>query len=355
MLCTFITADILRFFGIDLVNRDTWLAFHIGAGTAVGILLAYRIFWGFFGPRYSRFSSLRLSLKELFDYLNAVRKNVKTSFTGHNPADSWSALCILCLGLLEVISGVVLFSLDEGRGFLRFLYLDFHSYADHLKLLHIGLAFVILAIIIGHVCGVFIETIRHKTGIITSMITGKKLSDESEKPFSPDTPLTALSFAWVLSPIIVALYLSTSMETEQPSNLTIPSVYRKECASCHMAFPPNVLPAGSWKVVMAHLQDHFGDDASIDGTSKKEIEVFLVGNSAEHSLEEASIKLIRSIGAGNTPLRITDIPYWKKKHRPLEPSIFRRGTIKSRSNCLACHKWSEYGSFEDSDIRIPRN
>ena len=37
-----------------------------------------------------------------------------------------------------------------------------------------------------------------------------------------------------------------------------------ECGSCHLAFPPSMLPAASWTRMMAELQDHFGDDASLD-------------------------------------------------------------------------------------------
>src|SRR5665647_629137 len=122
-----------------------------------------------------------------------------------------------------------------------------------------------------------------------------------------------------------------------------------------MAFPPNALPAKSWQLMMANLQDHFGDDASIDDSAKKLIEEFLVKNAADHSHEEASIKFVKSIGKDKTPLRITEIPYWKEKHKTIPQAVYRRGAIKSKINCIACHKWSEYGSFEDSDIRMPSN
>lgn len=354
VLCTMVTADILRYFGMDLVNKDTWLAFHIGTGVAVGILLAFRIIWGFRGPHYSRFSSLRLSLHELTDYFRAVIKNVKTNHTGHNPAASWSALCIIAFGLLAVLSGVVVFGLDEGRGMLRFLYAGFHPFSVSMKLVHLGLSYALLGVILGHVGGVLNETIRHKTGIITAMITGKKLSDEAEVPFHAGAPLKLVSFTLVLSPLFAVIYFSSSLDTSQPLSLIIPSVYKKECGACHMAFAPNMLPESSWRIMMADLQDHFGDDATIDDAAKQEIEVFLVKNAAEHSLEEAAVKFLRSIDPANPPQRIIDIPYWKEKHKLIDEATYRHGTIKSRINCVACHKWSEYGSFEDSDIRIPR-
>ena len=354
VICTFVTADMPRFFGMKTLDKDAWLSFHIGTGVAAGLLLAFRIFWGFFGPYYSKFSSLHLSLKELFRYLDSVRKNWKTSYTGHNPGASWNLLCITIFGLLAVVSGVAVFGLDERRGVLRFLYGTYYPYADSMKLLHLGVSYILLAVILGHVAGVLIETTRHRTGIILAMITGKKRSDETERPLSTGMPLAVISFAWVASPFFVLLFFSTTMGTKQPTTLSIPPIYKKECGSCHMAFPPNALPTKSWQIMMADLQDHFGDDASIVESARKEIEDFLVRNSADKSLEEASIKFIRSIGKDNPPLRITEIRYWKEKHKSVQQAIYQRETIKSKINCVACHKWAEYGSFEDSDIKIPR-
>lgn len=354
LLCTFVTADMPRIFGMKTLDKDAWLAFHIGTGVAAGLLLAFRIFWGFVGPYYSRFGSLHLSPKELFRYLDSVRKNIKTSWTEHNPGASWELILVIILGMLAVVTGVVVFGLDERRGVLGFLYGTYYPYADSMKLLHLGVSYILLAVIVGHVAGVLIETTRHRSGIIRAMITGKKPSDETGRSLSTGTPLAVISFAWVASPLLAALFFSTTMGTKQPTSLAIPPVYKKECGSCHMAFPPNALPAKSWRIMMAGLQDHFGEDASIEEPARREIEDFLVKNSAETSLEEASIKLIRSIGKEQPPLRITEIRYWKEKHKSVQQAIYRRETIRSRINCVACHKWAEYGSFEDGDIKIPR-
>jgi cytochrome b len=353
VFCTFVTADMPRIFGMKTLDKDAWLSFHIGTGVAAGLLLAFRIFWGFFGPYHSKFSSLHLSPAELSGYLDSVRKNLKTSYTGHNPGASWNLICILIIGMLAIVSGGIVFGLDERRGVLGFLYASYYPFAGSMKLLHLAVSYLLLAIILGHIAGVLIETIRHRTGIITSMFTGIKWSEETERPRSAGVPLVVISFAWLMSPLIAVLYFSTAMGTKQPVTWTIPPAYKKECGSCHMAFPPNALPEKSWKIMMADLQDHFGDDASIEESARIEIEDFLVRNSAERSLEEASIKFIRSIGKDDPPRRITDIRYWKEKHGSIRKDLYQRETIKSKINCVACHKWAEYGSFEDSDIRIP--
>lgn len=353
MLCTVVTSDFLRYIGIDMVNKDTWLIFHITTGVSVGILLFFRILWGLCGPHYSRFTSLHLSLDELVGYFKSVLQNRKSEYTGHNPAASWSALGIIALGLLAIVTGTVLFGLDEGRGILRGMYLSFYSYAGALKLVHLVLAYLLTGVFCAHVCGVLNETIRHRSDIIPAMFTGKKFSEEEDRPFDTPRPLRLLSYLWVISPLGAIPLLASSMETTSPV-VAIPPVYKKECGACHFGFPPNVLPAQSWKSMMANLQNHFGEDATIDEMARQEIEAYLTGHAAEKSREEASIKFVRSIGTAS-PDRITDIPYWKEKHRRINQAIYRRTSIKSRINCAACHRLAEYGSFEDGDIRIPRN
>jgi len=47
--------------------------------------------------------------------------------------------------------------------------------------------------------------------------------------------------------------------------------YKAECGSCHVAYPPQLLPGASWQQLMAQLERHFGSDASLDATAQQEI------------------------------------------------------------------------------------
>ena len=71
---------------------------------------------------------------------------------------------------------------------------------------------------------------------------------------------------------------------------------------------------------MAGLDDHFGDDASLDPDDAAEILDFLLANSAERSTSEASQKILWSLKS--SPLRITDTPYWKLKHRKIRAEVY---------------------------------
>lgn len=356
-----IAAFVLAYLTAD---SDVWLGVHVASGAAVGILLTFRIFWGLAGSFYSRFSSFALAKEELSRYLNAVRGKQAMHYTGHNPATSWIAIAVIVSGLFAVLTGVVLFGIDEARGILYFLYTDFNSYAKDLKLFHFLLSCVLILFAVVHISGVLLETVRHRTGIIKTMVTGEKHSAEEERSGNVRSVILFASIVWLALPLPASLYVYNSINSNVPPQTSSPKTYLNECGSCHMAFPPNLLPKRSWQVIMSSLNDHFGEDAAdivvlgsvevIDNTHQAEIEDFLFKNSAETSSGEASIKLLASMNKSETPLRITDIGYFKLKHDAINPEVFKRESVKNKSNCVACHKWAEYGSFEDNDIRVPK-
>jgi hypothetical protein len=131
-------------------------------------------------------------------------------------------------------------------------------------------------------------------------------------------------------------------------------VYKDECSSCHMAYPPGLLPAKSWEKVMSSLEDHFGDNAELDARSHKEITDFLVSNSADKSDYRRSRRFASSNGSGNIVTRITETPYFKHEHDEV-PARMVTGNkeVNSFSNCNACHRKADQASFRESDISIP--
>jgi hypothetical protein len=131
-------------------------------------------------------------------------------------------------------------------------------------------------------------------------------------------------------------------------------VWREECGSCHLAFHPNLLPARSWKLIIAGQGEHFGTDLALDAPTSAAVQSFLVRNAAESSSTEAAFKMNRSIPPGATPLRITEAPYWVEKHSDIRGSDWQLPLVRSKSNCAACHIDAVAGTFEDAAMRIPR-
>ncbi len=121
------------------------------------------------------------------------------------------------------------------------------------------------------------------------------------------------------------------------------ALWQTECGSCHVAFPPRLLPAESWQAVMSGLDKHFGSDASLDAPAAREIGAFL---------DKYARKKRRSDKP--TTLRVTETRWFMHEHDEISNRVWKNPKVKSAANCAACHTKAETGSYRERDIRIPR-
>jgi len=193
---------------------------------------------------------------------------------------------------------------------------------------------------------------------------------------------------------------------------TFPTVtdtaYRKEGGTCHMAFPPQLMPARSWRGVMGSLDAHFGDSAQLDTPTHRAISDYLATNAADGANNAESIAIMASIDGGatpdriskvdhfgesielnaevnarlreylnanaadkvpergaavllerldpeKTPMRITQVPHILKMHIVVREVLKTNATEKVRSlaNCDSCHQKATEGSFALGDLLVP--
>ena len=120
--------------------------------------------------------------------------------------------------------------------------------------------------------------------------------------------------------------------------------YQQECAACHLAYPPGMLPAASWKRVMANLPQHYGTDASLDPATVKELSAWLGANAGTY----------KRVSQEPPQDRITTSSWFERKHREVAPQVWKRAAIGSRANCAACHTGADKGDFDEDNIRIPK-
>lgn len=133
----------------------------------------------------------------------------------------------------------------------------------------------------------------------------------------------------------------------------INTLYQEECGSCHLAYPPGLLPAASWQGVMSGLEDHFGDNAELDSDVLQQLSNYLASNSAEMSAYRRSQAIMSSLRNSRTPpLRITELSYFAHEHREIPKRIIELPEVGSLSQCNACHRYAEQGSFSEDDIWI---
>lgn len=140
-------------------SESTWFNYHSMAGLTLGFLVLLRIFWGLFGTKHSRFSGFALHPRELVNYIKGILTGDKRRWAGHNPASSWAGIAMMAMGLGLAATGYLMTSGPNKE-----------TFEDVHELLANG--FIIVVVL--HIAGIIIHSIRHQEMIGLSMIDGKK-------------------------------------------------------------------------------------------------------------------------------------------------------------------------------------
>lgn len=156
--------------------------------------------------------------------------------------------------------------------------------------------------------------------------------------------MTSSTCALLISAALGLMAMSAAMADSSkllPSNT--PQAYVQECAACHTAYAPGMLPAPSWQRIMKGLDRHYGSDASIDAAAATQINAWLLAHAG-------SFKRVREEPPQD---RITRSVWFERKHRKLDASIWQLASVKSAANCSACHTGADHGDYDDDNLRYP--
>jgi hypothetical protein len=149
---------------------------------------------------------------------------------------------------------------------------------------------------------------------------------------------------WLLAALLsLAAVTSTQADSGRLMPSKVPEAYTLECASCHLAYPPGLLPAPSWQRLMGGLDQHYGSDASLDAATRQQISQWLQAHAG-------SYKRVREQPAED---RITRAAWFDRKHREVDPAVWKLASVKSPANCAACHTGADRGDFDDDRLRFP--
>jgi len=122
------------------------------------------------------------------------------------------------------------------------------------------------------------------------------------------------------------------------------AAYQQECAACHMAYPPGMLPVASWKRLMGGLHQHFGADASLDAATAAEIANWLQAHAGTY----------KRVSEEPPHDRITQSKWFVRQHHELSAAVWQRASVGSASRCDVCHAGAAKGHFNEDDVRIPK-
>ena len=344
MLAVFLTPEVKRL-----------LTLHVALGYTLALLFLFRILWGFMDVKFSQFKDFTFSLMALKEYMLAIFGN-KKEYIGHNPASSYAIIAMIVLTFLAVITGALTYGVKEGMGLFSFMNHTMFRDMKFFKEVHEFFSNVLMAVIFAHIAGVLLDKLFHKSRALESMVDGYKLGDEEgvkltllQKIFGGIAiALSLLAFVYMLiAPNSLLIADGNSKMDYAKEN---PAFY-KECISCHTLYPPFLLPSKSWVSMMDTLQNHFGDDASLDAVTTESIKAFLVNNSAETSTKDSSLRILASLENDKMYLAITETPFWKNRHKEIDKAVFKRADIGKPSNCKACHDSIENGLLNNRDIK----
>lgn len=134
-------------------------SYHMLAGMTLSLLVLLRIAWGILGTRHAKFSNFALSPLDLLNYFRGILSGDSRRWAGHNPASSWAALIMMGLALSLGLTGYLMTSGPNKE--------DYEE-------IHELLANGFLIVVIGHLLGIAVHTIRHKEMIGLSMLDGRK-------------------------------------------------------------------------------------------------------------------------------------------------------------------------------------
>jgi cytochrome b len=341
-------------FLVEWLTQDDarYLDFHVFCGYLIGGLIAFRLIWGFVGTRWARFRSFAFGPFAALRYLRDLLRRRQAHFVGHNPAGSWAIFILLTLGTLAVLSGVAALGGEKQQGPLQGL-LTF-AQGDAMREMHSVLAWTMLVVVAVHILGVVVSSLSDRENLPVAMIRGRKRAVESEQSVSL-AGNAAIAMLVVLAGF-AAWYFRGYFKTSGDAPylpfagpaLAMDPQWQHECGSCHLAFHPSLLPARSWQAMLTE-QDHFGEDLALDAKVVASLSSFAAAHSAEHAETPMAWKIASRTSASSTPLRITEIPYWTRRHAGVADADWKR--VK-KIDCGGCHLDAELGTFEPGAIHI---
>lgn len=134
---------------------------HRIVGYAVIGLLAFRLVWGFWGSRYSRFRMIGVRVRAAPRYLWNLRRGITGRYIGLNPAGTLMLVTLLVALAVSAITGALSVTVTFfGVWWIE----DTHAYASD----------AVIVLVVLHIVGVVGMGMLQRENLIRAMITGRK-------------------------------------------------------------------------------------------------------------------------------------------------------------------------------------
>ena len=230
-----------------LTDDDKFLKYHAIAGYSILILLFFRVYWGYFGPKYSLFRDFPANKSEAKEFFKNIFDD-KQKYIGHNPLASYVMIAMLIVTFIVIVTGILAYGIQEGKGLASFLNDSFFKNMKLFEEIHEFFANFLIFLIVMHLVGIAFDRVFHKKyETLNSIATGYKMTDEDES--------IKLSFFQKLFAIFmfVAFIVFLIFNIYKPDNSLVASKFKptdyktqniafvNECGSCHTLYPTKLI------------------------------------------------------------------------------------------------------------------
>nr|WP_321442774.1 cytochrome b/b6 domain-containing protein [uncultured Cohaesibacter sp.] len=155
-------------FGPDIMTL------HFYAGYTVCGLLAFRLIWGFVGPKTARFSHFIYGPKTVITYLSGMFKRQPSYWPGHNPLGAFAAFALLAILIAQAATGLMSDPDDYVNVGPLASYVGYDMATLANRLHHI-LSKAVMIIVVLHLAAILFYKIWKHENLVTPMVTGWKL------------------------------------------------------------------------------------------------------------------------------------------------------------------------------------
>ena len=154
-------------FGVAWLTAQLSDTVHQTAGYVIGSLVLLRVLWGLAGPGYARFSAFVRGPSRVARYLVSIFRGEEARYVGHNPAGGAMVVTLLAALFLTALTGWMMTT-------------DAYFGVEWVEQTHEILATGILGLLVLHVGGVALASVRHRENLVKAMLTGRKRQASSE-------------------------------------------------------------------------------------------------------------------------------------------------------------------------------
>ena len=145
------------------IRSDT----HQWIGIAVAALVVARIIWGLVAKGHARFAEFVRGPSAVIGYLRDILRGAERRYIGHNPAGGAMIVVLILFILGTCISGWEM-TTDAWYG------------DDAMQLAHSAFAYSVVALVVLHLAGVVLASVRHRENLPRAMVTGLKRAPEGD-------------------------------------------------------------------------------------------------------------------------------------------------------------------------------